>query len=302
MNKIQRLARYFKKVVKISPTFLLTSILSELLEVIKPFILLYALKVLTDTLLENKDFRSTFLLLIIWLSIYFGISLLASMFLSMKKRSETLIRDNLILEKSISIASIPYEIAEGKEVTEKKGELSYLEQNGLFNIIKVIEAPSVFLSHVLIAIFSFILLIPLLMHGISSGNTVEILSDILFLFLIIFTDIFSYKRIHKHMEETNNFVRDEVGKELRMVAAKNDYVYDLDTAPDVRFFTHKLVIEGAKEGHQLSTNIFTSFWKGITKTSVISSTGNAVIFILSLIYVATKIFWGVLTPGDLFLF
>ncbi len=200
--------------------------------------------------------------------------------------------------KNSLFSKMPLFLYEGEEVQRLMTNLNYLEKNGSTSISKLMDSPLSLISYSVSAGIEILLIIPLFRIVETKEVFISILFVILYVSAFIIASKLKARYLHKGVESFSN----EGHKKLRKLASHIDYQYDVKINPDIRFYNNKLLKEGAEEECEISRDVFSSYWKNISKGSFFSTFFKTISFFLGLIFVAYSAYKGKISIGSIFVY
>lgn len=260
---MKKIKRFFRMVIYCERTerfCVLDSIFSNLLEVIRPFFLLYLSKIIIEAVMQKNDPEKVIVSTVILLSVFMLLTIISGIF---EKRAAYRMKCFLkkhSMQKALALLNLNYEFTEQNEIQESLAQLKQLEKYLVFSPNDFIRKIGMLISGITGCCIALYLgkNIFLKQSAEISYNTVMNIAFLILLIVFSITSFFSAKYIYKKFGEYLS-----KNTKLRYLNVYTSLIYDYKTGKDIRLYDKDLA-EGYsgkyqqlhKRGHDFMAKFF----------------------------------------------
>ncbi|MBR0164758.1 MAG: ABC transporter ATP-binding protein [Lachnospiraceae bacterium] len=294
-----RLISFFGEIYSDQKSHFIIAVVREFIISIKPFISLIVVKLVIDMMVNHDE---TILCLLYAVFTYIGaffIDLIEAKTNSVCGEFEQKIMDQIVFEKNKSFLNLDLGTFESEEIQSLMSEMTYLESHGTSAVHKLIVLPSRIVANIISTAVILCVVVRLFFHSAQGG---EHYINITFVFVTVVISIASHVLFVKFLKKSTEFIENDGQAKMKRIAAVSDYIYDIHSGADIRYYNECLVTQGSDEIRKLSKEVYNCFWNNIAKASSFSTIGNAIVFMFVYGFVAEKALRSRVSMGNVFLY
>lgn len=296
-NNLHSIHLFYNSLYSFSKTYPLLKTISEIIKAFNLCYIALAVQLVSSQLSGGLSEKRIGLSILVFTIVFF-ISKFILVFINSSLETKKMIMLQKDKENKNSIfAKMPLFSFESAETQNLLNTIHYSEINGVTALNKLIDAPILILTGLLISLATLFFLSPLFILK----NINDILTCSIFLTIYSICYFLSIKVKAKSIQKANHSFSKEGQYKLRRIASIIDYTYDANVNPDIRFYNKALLEESAEDESQLSETIFSSYWKEISKGSSISTFLKIISYIIGITFIVYSSFKGKINEESILL-
>lgn len=299
MKKIKRFFRMVIYCERIEHFCLLDSIFFNVLEVIRPFFLLYLSKIIIEAIIQKSEPEKVITSTAILLSVFMLLTVISGIF---EKRGLYRLKCFLKkhnMQKALALLNLNYEFTEQNEIQESLAQMKQLEKYLVFSPNDFIRKTGTFISGITGCCIALYLGKNIFLKQ-SAETSYSTLMNIAFLIMLIvfsITSFFSSKYIYKKFGE-------HLSKNLqtRYLNAYTSLIYDYKTGKDIRLYDKELAESYSKKYQEVHKSGHDFMAKFFSVTVGLEKLLEGLFLAMVVLFVGIKALYGLIPISEVFFY